>query len=82
MYRPLYPTFAGPFANFATRPLQPRFVLPQCYTVLNTHKLEEKVPSFSDETLFYMFYTMVRDVMQEVAAIELYVSLIHNHKPY
>ena len=40
------------------------------------------MPSFSDETLFYMFYTMVRDVMQEVAAIELYVSLIHNHKPY
>jgi CCR4-NOT transcription complex subunit 2 len=71
--RPLYPTFAGPFAGGPARPMQPDFTLPPCYTVHNTHKLEEKVPSFSDETLFYMFYTMPRDVMQEVAAVELYV---------
>ena len=51
--------------------MQPDFVLPNCYTVLNVHKLEEKIQSFSDETLFFIFYTMVRDVMQEVAAIEL-----------
>ncbi|MCJ1252549.1 hypothetical protein MMC24_000355 [Lignoscripta atroalba] len=68
---PLWPTFGGPFAQFPTRPMQPDFTLPQCYTVHNVHKLEEKVPSFSDETLFYMFYTMPRDIMQEVAAIEL-----------
>lgn len=51
--------------------MQPEFALPQCYTVHNVHKLDTKVPSFSDETLFYMFYTMPRDVMQEVAAGEL-----------
>ncbi|MCJ1421366.1 hypothetical protein MMC32_007729 [Xylographa parallela] len=68
---PLHPTFGGPFAQFPTRPLQPDFTLPTCYTVLNVHKLDEKISSFSDETLFYMFYTMPRDVMQEVAAIEL-----------
>ena len=71
--RPLHPTFGGPFAQFPTRPLQPDFTLPTCYTVLNVHKLDEKISSFSDETLFYMFYTMPRDVMQEVAAIELQV---------
>jgi len=68
---PLYPTFASPFAETGSRPMQPDFTLPQCYTVHNVHKLETKVPSFSDETLFYMFYTMPRDVMQEVAAAEL-----------
>ena len=51
--------------------MQPDFTLPQCYTVHNVHKLEDKVPSFSDETLFYMFYSMPRDVMQEVCATEL-----------
>ena len=56
--------------------MQPDFTLPQCYTVDNVHKLEEKMPSFSDETLFYMFYSMPRDVMQEVCAIELYVVLL------
>ncbi|KAA6411802.1 MAG: NOT2 family [Lasallia pustulata] len=68
---PLYPTFASPFAESGSRPMQPEFALPQCYTVHNVHKLDTKVPSFSDETLFYMFYTMPRDVMQEVAAGEL-----------
>ncbi|MCJ1299565.1 hypothetical protein MMC08_002357 [Hypocenomyce scalaris] len=68
---PLYPTFASPFAESGSRPMQPEFNLPQCYTVHNVHKLDTKVPSFSDETLFYMFYTMPRDVMQEVAAGEL-----------
>ena len=51
--------------------MQPEYTLPACYTVHNTHKQEEKAPSFSDETLFFMFYTMPRDVMQEVSAIEL-----------
>ncbi|MCJ1478568.1 hypothetical protein MMC13_007249 [Lambiella insularis] len=77
---PLYPTFAGPFASFPTRPMQPDFTLPGCYTVLNVHKLDEKIASFSDETLLYMFYTMPRDIMQEVAAIELTNRLWRYHK--
>lgn len=71
--RPLWPTWAGPFSNNYARPLQPRYTLPACYRVVNTHREEEKASSFSDETLFYIFYTRVRDVMQEVAATELYV---------
>ena len=68
---PIYPTFAGPFANGPTRPLQPDFVLPACYSVNNIHPIEEKIGSVTDETLFYIFYTMTRDVMQEQAAVEL-----------
>jgi CCR4-NOT transcription complex subunit 2 len=29
------------------------------------------MPSFSDETLFWIFYNQPRDIMQEIAAIEL-----------
>jgi CCR4-NOT transcription complex subunit 2 len=42
--------------------------------VTNTHPLQQKIQSFSDETLFYIFYTKPRDVMQEIVAAELYVN--------
>ena len=70
--RPLYPAFGGPFATFPTRPLQPDFILPPCYTVANTHPIEDKISSLGEETLFWVFYTVTRDVLQEQAASELY----------
>ena len=69
--RPLYPTFAGPFAESGSRQMQPDFKLPECYTVDNVHRVREKIPGFSDETLFWIFYTQPRDIMQELAATEL-----------
>jgi len=77
---PFWPTWTGPFNNFPSRPAQPDFTLPQCYTVVNVHNLEEKVSSFSDETLFYIFYTQPRDIFQEVAAIELTARNWRYHK--
>ncbi|KAL9020816.1 MAG: hypothetical protein Q9185_002000 [Variospora sp. 1 TL-2023] len=68
---PLWPTWSGPFAEPSARPLQPDFQLPECYTVDNVHRLRDKIPSFSDETLFWIFYTQPRDLMQELAASEL-----------
>ena len=70
---PLYPTFASPFADSTSSTVEPDFSVPACYSVQNIHPLNTKVASFSDETLFYVFYQMPRDVMQEVAASELYV---------
>lgn len=56
----------------------PDFTIPECYTVDNVHRVREKIPGFSDETLFFIFYTQVRDIMQEHAATELYVNqLLH-----
>ncbi len=69
--RPLYPTFAGPFADPGSRPMQVDFRLPECYTVDNIHNVREKIPSFSDETLFWIFYTQPRDILQEFVATEL-----------
>lgn len=51
--------------------MQPDFCLPECYTVGNAHKVVDKIPGFSDETLFWIFYTQPRDILQEQAAAEL-----------
>lgn len=69
---PLHTDWAGPFANDQTRPVVPDFKLPAAYTVQNVPPLDEKLPSFSDETLFTIFYSMARDRAQELAANELY----------
>jgi CCR4-NOT transcription complex subunit 2 len=52
--------------------VEPEYQLPNCYTVVNTQPVHSKIGSFSDETLFYVFYTMPRDIMQEVVVAELY----------
>lgn len=47
-------------------------ILPPCYNVQAAPPLvPAKLAAFSDETLFYMFYAMPRDSMQEAAAREL-----------
>jgi len=69
--RPLYPSFGGPFSDVGSRPMQPDYKLPECYVVDNVHRVTDKVPSFHDETLFFIFYTQTRDILQELAATEL-----------
>ncbi|KAK6333910.1 hypothetical protein TWF730_004089 [Orbilia blumenaviensis] len=69
--QPLSATFASPWSDQPVRAAEPDFKLPQCYAVLNTQPLQSKVRNFSDETLFYIFYTMPKDVMQEIVAQEL-----------
>ncbi len=34
-----------------------------------------KISGFADESLFFIFYTMTRDIMQVAVAEELYVTL-------
>lgn len=52
-------------------PPEPQFTLPSCYHVNVVGPQTEKLNAFSEETLFYIFYTMPRDTMQEAAAVEL-----------
>ena len=68
--RPLHPTFS-PFGDQTSRPLQPDYKLPECYTVDNVQRVRDKLPSFTDETLFWIFYSQPRDMLQELAATEL-----------
>ncbi|KAK6531607.1 hypothetical protein TWF694_002790 [Orbilia ellipsospora] len=69
--QPLSSTFASPWSDQQVRAAEPDFKLPQCYSVMNTQPLQSKVRNFSDETLFYIFYTMPKDLMQEIVAQEL-----------
>jgi CCR4-NOT transcription complex subunit 2 len=79
---PLYQTFGSPWAEPSPTLLDPEFTLPACYTVTNVNPIKDKVAHFSDETLFYIFYTMPKDVMQEVVATELINRNWRYHKVY
>ena len=69
---PLYPHFSTPFAPTGpVRPLETDFSLPSCYKVANVTPLLERITGFTDETLFYIFYAMPRDIMQVLVAEEL-----------
>jgi len=67
----LWPSFASPFAELESKAVEPEFHLPACYTVHNTQPVLQKIQNFSDETLFFIFYSMPRDLMQEVVVAEL-----------
>ncbi|EAW13978.1 NOT2/NOT3/NOT5 family protein [Aspergillus clavatus NRRL 1] len=78
---PLHTTFASPFvASMSAVPMEQNFSLPACYSVANIQPLQSRIPSFSDETLFYIFYSMPRDIMQELAAEELMGRKWRYHK--
>jgi CCR4-NOT transcription complex subunit 2 len=47
------------------------FVIPSCYHVVPP-PVDTKLPNFSEETLFYIFYSAPQDVVQLMAAEELY----------
>ncbi|KAL4085594.1 hypothetical protein PRIC1_014930 [Phytophthora ramorum] len=68
---PLYPTFASPWSEEQLTK-EPQFSLPTCYynqpPVLKTTHLSK----FHLETLFFIFYSMPKDVLQAYAAQELY----------
>lgn len=61
-------------------PLEQDFSLPACYNVANIQPLQSRIPGFSDETLFYIFYSMPRDIMQELVAEELMGRKWRYHK--
>lgn len=77
---PLHTTFSTPFADPSSRPAVPEFRLPESYSVNNVPPLHTRIGNFTDETLFAIFYQYTRDVMQEVAANELYTRDWRWHK--
>lgn len=90
---PIYSSFLSPFADATSSPESPlgpgtsapggdpEFSLPHCYSI--TASLPPplaKLSSFTDETLFYLFYAFPRDACQEGAAQELYARSWRFHK--
>lgn len=52
----------------------PKYDLPACYRMSAPPSAQSKMSKFSEETLFYIFYAMPQDVLQDAAAYELYPS--------
>ncbi|KIK69926.1 hypothetical protein GYMLUDRAFT_34328 [Collybiopsis luxurians FD-317 M1] len=79
----LYSTFITPWADqSAAHTVEPDFHLPTCYSVQPPPPGPGKVTAFSDETLFFMFYSSPRDALQEIAAQELYNRNWRFHKEH
>ncbi|KAF8635824.1 hypothetical protein AX15_000023 [Amanita polypyramis BW_CC] len=78
----LYSTFITPWADqSAAHTVEPDFRLPNCYANVQAPAPgPTKAAAFSDETLFFMFYSSPRDALQEVAAQELYNRNWRYHK--
>ena len=74
----LFPSFQSPWADTPLRPKEPPFQLPACYKVsANLPPVPARMAQqqLSDETLFYVFYSMPGDVSQSAAAAPKGVSL-------
>ncbi|KAG6884157.1 hypothetical protein C0993_000853 [Termitomyces sp. T159_Od127] len=78
----LYSTFITPWADqSAARTVEPDYHLPTCYASVQAPPPgPSKASAFSDETLFFMFYSSPRDALQEVAAQELWNRNWRYHK--
>ncbi|ORY76947.1 hypothetical protein BCR35DRAFT_305711 [Leucosporidium creatinivorum] len=78
----LYSTFITPWSDSKAASalnIEPEFHLPSCYNV-QPPPAQTKIGNFSDETLFFIFYSQPRDAMQEMAAHELYKHNWRYHK--
>ena len=78
---PLSASFMTPLTDAPSMAAEPVFSVPQCYS--SSHSIAPalcKTDCFSDELLFYIFYAMPRDVLQEAAAQQLYKRGWRFHK--
>ncbi|CAM0954940.1 unnamed protein product [Alopecurus aequalis] len=78
----LYKTFGSPWSNEPAKG-EPDFQIPACYSAEQPPALQPfNFPKFHPMTLFYIFYSMPKDVAQIYAAHELYNKGWFYHKEY
>lgn len=89
---PLYKTFANPWEGgqgilssgeglgTSQKGEEPEYKLPTCYYMQPPSLKNSHFTKFQVETLFYVFYNMPRDVLQVLAAVELYNRKWMYHK--
>lgn len=79
----VYAKFMTPFSDTPAVGSEPTFPISAAYAQLKTvPPCISKIPKFNDETLFYIFYSMPRDILQEAAAQELYSRNWRFHKEF
>lgn len=75
----LAPSFASPWAREPSA-LEPSFSLPSSYRLPQPPLKTGHLTKFDVTTLFYIFYTMPRDLLQSYAAQELYAREWRFHR--
>ncbi|KAI1824200.1 hypothetical protein F4861DRAFT_507132 [Xylaria intraflava] len=70
----------SPFNDNPPRPAIPDFRLPDCYKVNNVQPLRNKISSFNEETLMWIFYSCPGDYQQQLAAEQLFQRQWRWHK--
>jgi CCR4-NOT transcription complex subunit 2 len=80
----ILPNLSSPWAETSRSEVEPFFSLPQSIRpdsiIPPPEPCDNKIQSFSDETLFYIFYMRPRDTLQEYAARELVARNWRYHK--
>ncbi|ORX56768.1 hypothetical protein DM01DRAFT_1303064 [Hesseltinella vesiculosa] len=80
----IYSTFISPWSDTQAPQglhVEPGYYLPSCYrNVQASPSAHQRMRTFSDEILFYVFYCMPKDIAQEAAAQELYARNWRYHK--
>ena len=77
----LHLAFGSPWLDQPAQRLQPEFRIPECYYVTAPVIKYTLFQKLHLETLFYIFYSMPRDVLQVAAARELNSRDWRYHKP-
>lgn len=83
---PLHKTFDSPWdgahkkLDGTSQEEEPSFKLPACYYMSPPPLKVSHFSKFQLETLFYIFYNMPRDVLQQLAAVELHSREWRYHK--
>lgn len=77
----LYSTFASPWTDTPSRK-EPEYKLPSCYYLQPPLALPaaSKIPNLHDDALFYIFYSMPKETLQDQAAHELFNRGWRYHK--
>ncbi|OMJ15406.1 putative NOT transcription complex subunit VIP2 [Smittium culicis] len=78
----LFSMFGSPWADIypLSGSTEPEYILPQCYSYTLPPTVDSKINLVTEETLFYIFYSMPKDELQLVAAEELYKRQWRFHK--
>lgn len=65
-------TFSSPWIETSRSDVEPIFTIPSSFKGIEMKvPLEQRIQSFNDQTLFFIFYSKPRDSIQELAAREL-----------
>ncbi|OLY78546.1 General negative regulator of transcription subunit 2 [Smittium mucronatum] len=80
----LFSMFGSPWADIypLSGTTEPEYILPSCYSNISPPSVESKIPLVTEDTLFYIFYSMPKDELQLMAAEELYKRQWRFHKDF